>query len=675
MPFTTQNWDGVTAPALPTGWTYDTNFDTSTTVANSALNSLRCTGMATVKCAYYSSQDTNGGNETVSSLVYVTSTGVQARLIARATVAPVGAAGTYYYANLKVGTGLSLNKRIVGVGSIIGSPVGTTAFAVNTQYLIAFTPSGTSMSITCQRVSDGFYLTSAGAFAAGAATCISTTDSSIPAAVGWAGVSSNAASVSDIVYFDDFIFDLAPGSLASAAGIGVATGTATLNPGGTGLSSSAGTGVATGAGTLKTAVPLASSSGIGVATGTAALNPGGTGLSSSAGVGVATGAGTLRTAVPVASATGTGIATGAGTLSPGVALSSSSGTGVATGAGTLATAVPLASSSGTGVATGTAALNPGSTGLSSSTGIGIATGAGTLTTAVSLSSSAGAGIATGTAVLNPGGTGLSSSAGTGVATGAGTLKTAVPVASSSGTGIATGAGTLATAVALASSSGTGVATGAGTLGVSGAGAGGCQTITGSPTNFTASPTLMICSFIIPVGVYLSGSWNIASATIGGAGSYVEQVLTGGGAHAASFAAHNANVTLTSTPLTAAQLADINSLAGSTLNAGFLTNISSESITGFTLTICPNAAPLPVASSSGTGVATGAGTLATTVNLSGSATGVATGAASFPAPPAVGGVLAAVADENIVLFASVSMGLSAIVDDSYVGTGSQGSGIN
>ena len=685
-PITAQNFDAVTAPALPAGWTYDTGYDTSTTVFTSSPNSLRATGTTAQISAYFNTQDANSGNAQMSATVSFTSSTNGIRVLCRGTVAPVGAAGTYYFASVKGNTGLRLLRCVAGVTAQIGSTIGSSStFTASAQYIVQIATIGSAQIAAVQRVSDGFWLNNVGVWQLGVTAAITGADTLIPPTVGYGGVSTQNSATTDKTYFDNLVFENLTGSgiatgagtltvsaagLSSSAGAGVATGAGTLSPG-VALSSSSGIGVATGAGTLTTAVSLSSSAGIGVATGTAALNPGSTGLSSSAGTGIATGAGTLRTAVPVASATGVGVATGAGTLSPGVALSSSSGIGVATGAGTLSPTVSLSSSAGAGIATGTATLNP----------------------VVALASSSGTGVATGTAALNPGGTGLSSSAGVGVATGTGTLKTAVPVASSSGTGIATGAGTLSPTVSLSSSAGIGVATGTavlnpggtglssgagigiatgtGTLAVSGAG--GCQTIFGSPSGFTLGVNIpQSVTFAIPVGTWGTATWQIAGAS--GSGVTTAELTTTGASHTQQFTSHTGAVSNESVVASVAQLADINAAAGGTLTATLQASVA-ETITGFTLVICPAATGVPLASAAGTGVATGAGTLATTVPLSGSATGVATGAASFPAPPATGGILAAVADENIVLFASVSMGLSAIVDDSYVGTGSQGSGIN
>lgn len=210
MPTTiaSQNFDGVTAPALPTGITYDASFDTSTTVAVSAPNSLRVTGVTTAQSAYFNVQDGNSGNARTTVTLSFTNNGANLRVIARATVAPVGLAGTYYYANVKGAFGLRLFRNVAGVASQIGTVVGTSAtFVVNTQYTIQFTPNAGTQSITAQRVSDGFWLTSAGVWQSGAATALSAADTNIAATQGYGGVSAQNASVGDISYFDNLLFE------------------------------------------------------------------------------------------------------------------------------------------------------------------------------------------------------------------------------------------------------------------------------------------------------------------------------------------------------------------------------------------------------------------------------------------------------------------------------------
>ena len=211
---TAQNFDAVTAPALPTGWTYDTGYDTSTTVFTSTPNSLRATGTTAQICAYFNTQDTNSGNVQTTATVSVSGTLSLAKVLCRGTVAPVGTTGTYYAASIKTNTGFRMFRCVAGVTAQVGSTIGTSAtFALSTQYVMQIVANAGAQSGNVQRVSDGLWLNTSGVWQSGFVTAVTGADTLIPAANGYGGVAVTQGSTTDKTYFDNFLFE----SLASAA--------------------------------------------------------------------------------------------------------------------------------------------------------------------------------------------------------------------------------------------------------------------------------------------------------------------------------------------------------------------------------------------------------------------------------------------------------------------------
>ena len=205
---TAQNFDAVTAPALPTGWTYDTGYDTSTTVFTSTPNSLRATGTTAQICAYFNTQDANSGNVQTTATVSVSGTLSFAKVLCRGTVAPVGTTGTYYAASFKPNTGFRLFRCVAGVTAQVGSTIGTSAtFALSTQYIMQIVANAGAQSGNVQRVSDGFWLNTSGVWQSGFVTAVTGADTLIPAANGYGGVAVTQGSTTDKAYFDNFLFE------------------------------------------------------------------------------------------------------------------------------------------------------------------------------------------------------------------------------------------------------------------------------------------------------------------------------------------------------------------------------------------------------------------------------------------------------------------------------------
>lgn len=223
---TTQNFDGVTAPAIPTGWTVtDSNVVTSTTQFNSSPNSLHNTANNASKNAYYSTADTYGGDVQVTVSVKFTGTGINTvnngvRLIARDKLTGSSFFVDNYNVNINPAIGVQLFKDVSSTLTQIGSTVGSSAtFGASIWYTVQFTLQGTSLKAQIQRASDSKYLTSAAAWQSGQAYCINTTDSSVTGA-GYMGFRLFHTDANE----DDWLDDATLVGFASSAGVLSSTG-------------------------------------------------------------------------------------------------------------------------------------------------------------------------------------------------------------------------------------------------------------------------------------------------------------------------------------------------------------------------------------------------------------------------------------------------------------------
>lgn len=208
-----ENWDSATAPAIPAGW----NVPTQITTTTSGPTPVSSPNMVFIPAALIGTfAATWGTPDTVSGNVVVTGTGccnitAGAKQGAFAVFARSGDATTSYTTStfieakfsFNIGT-LFLNTIIAGslttLASVTGLTISGTVF-----YQTTLSCFGSSISVQVQRLSDGFWLTSAGAFQSGVATAISVSSSAVTGAgyAGWAA--SDTGSVAK-VYGDDWSF-------------------------------------------------------------------------------------------------------------------------------------------------------------------------------------------------------------------------------------------------------------------------------------------------------------------------------------------------------------------------------------------------------------------------------------------------------------------------------------
>ncbi len=224
-----ENWDGVTAPALPATWISSGGIITSTSHAQSAPNSLKdpTTGPNTI---YWPTNDGNNGQQTVSAKIYNANAFSVYWLVGRITSVPVATC----YA-LKFNTDLypfQLVVRIAGVETVLAT-IGTTGGGgdypdVNLYWgeLAAGTnPNPDIIRARVQRATDNFWLNSSAIWVSdpltigfgdgtGSTYCMTVVDNTPgrPSNVqGFAGMrfASNGGSGSE-VFIDDWLYSALP---------------------------------------------------------------------------------------------------------------------------------------------------------------------------------------------------------------------------------------------------------------------------------------------------------------------------------------------------------------------------------------------------------------------------------------------------------------------------------
>lgn len=218
MAFTfSETWDGVTAPALPTGWNYDAPFVTSTTNAYSSPNGLKV-GTVTAGVVYYATYATAdpGGGQIIDAthLVYLDPSAGTGDYYAgptfRCSSATMDNSTTSCYwvrlwftitpGNVVV----SLSKVVNGVVTDLAAAYSGAATLPNGQWysvrVTCATPDLFSVIVT--RLSDGYTMNTNGDFLPGSNYAIQ--DFSAPDVASGAYNGLAAASADDgRIYFDD----------------------------------------------------------------------------------------------------------------------------------------------------------------------------------------------------------------------------------------------------------------------------------------------------------------------------------------------------------------------------------------------------------------------------------------------------------------------------------------
>ncbi len=219
MSLKTERFDGVTAPALPPLWVFDSGFATTATFLSfitplSSPNALSLgpTSSAARSFATWQTPDSLGGDVQVDCSFNASDDngrlafGVFARSNASA---PTIGASTFYLAEIDVDRSqVHLRKVVAGTLTTLAT-VGTLGLTVPQWYALSFRLAGTALTVTVVRASDGFTLNSGGTFQSAATSAIALTDSSI-AGSGFTGLT--AVAVTDRAYIDNWALG-APGDI------------------------------------------------------------------------------------------------------------------------------------------------------------------------------------------------------------------------------------------------------------------------------------------------------------------------------------------------------------------------------------------------------------------------------------------------------------------------------
>lgn len=221
----TENWDGVTAPAIPSSWNVDSVYTTTSSPTSpispiSSPNVLKHAGASNADhYATWNTQDGNSGNVTVSAYCVcdsITSHTVYG-VTARGSASSLNSSSTSQYRgyyDLAAGQGV-IDGYHAGSLFSVATGAATGALAANDWYAVNLSLSGSSLALTIQRSSDGFWLNSSGAFQSATATYLSATDSTI-SGQGYSGIYS--VQHSSNVFSDNWsISTYASAATASAA--------------------------------------------------------------------------------------------------------------------------------------------------------------------------------------------------------------------------------------------------------------------------------------------------------------------------------------------------------------------------------------------------------------------------------------------------------------------------
>ncbi len=226
MPTTivSQNFDGVTAPALPaSGFSSSGAWATNASVSVSSPNCLLSSTTPAVAVYESDTADSNDGDTQVSAWIRVSASapdvGRVGLLYLRSAGSTTFGSSTHYEARISLTstTGptyqVQLDRRNAGTGTTLGTDLTIPSFtgsAFLKLRLVAETNgSQVDLNVYLQRATDNNYLTAAGAWQSGEAACITAADTSGSriTGTGKAGMVVSQPVSHSVVQFDDFLFE------------------------------------------------------------------------------------------------------------------------------------------------------------------------------------------------------------------------------------------------------------------------------------------------------------------------------------------------------------------------------------------------------------------------------------------------------------------------------------
>jgi hypothetical protein len=214
MAIATQNWDGVTPPAIPGGWNVSGTF---TTVAPGSITPVSSPNVLEFSpstnssyFATYGTADGNSGNVIVSAYVaIVPGAGNQCRMgvTARCSASTMNLTSTSAYL-----AWLDWGAQTIGIGKVVSgtfTSIGSLSVAsppTSAWVWLALTLNATALQLQVQRYSDGYYLNPSGTWVSSQATCITQTDSSITGS-GYSGLYVTQGSSGFSAFSDNWELD------------------------------------------------------------------------------------------------------------------------------------------------------------------------------------------------------------------------------------------------------------------------------------------------------------------------------------------------------------------------------------------------------------------------------------------------------------------------------------
>lgn len=209
--FASEDFEGVTPPALPTSVTAHADFETSSSGPIGGSISLIDTDSASnERVCVFDNQDGNSGDARMTARVHVASGAAaysQIAVVIRSDNASAPAANYYTIYVYDEGAGalqVRCFKRVSGSNTNFGT---ARALAFNTSYDIMIEAVGTAIRATVQRVSDGQWLDSSGTFGASPVDFLSTTDSGVTGQ-GYGGIQVYRESGAAVIKADNFLMEI-----------------------------------------------------------------------------------------------------------------------------------------------------------------------------------------------------------------------------------------------------------------------------------------------------------------------------------------------------------------------------------------------------------------------------------------------------------------------------------
>lgn len=221
MPSTLKSeaWDGVTAPAIPSGWNADANYLTSTSFYQSSPNGLMLSNSASSGANYYITWGTADG---VSGQVRASTRlrfggaadGNRIGLTARGTGSTLDSSSTTQYVlwckTLSSGgtkDQVTLAKIASGSETQLGANLmtGTNRFSAGSWYRAWLVCNGNSLTAQVQRLSDGYWL-QGNTWVSSEAVAVTATDATLSTS-GYAGLVMQTAGGAQNLYTDDWLLE------------------------------------------------------------------------------------------------------------------------------------------------------------------------------------------------------------------------------------------------------------------------------------------------------------------------------------------------------------------------------------------------------------------------------------------------------------------------------------